>query len=118
MRKQGQRRTPEVSNQEFADIAGTITGLAQAGATAYAGGAAKPPSCWIAAAVYGGWDDPRVHQVRNYIFNDWAKNSIIGAAVASVYTAVGEPVSRVVKRSPILQKVFKSLFDIALRKSS
>ena len=28
----------QASNQEFADIAGTVTGLAQAGATAYAGG--------------------------------------------------------------------------------
>ena len=71
----------------------------------------KAGGCWIAAATYGGWEHPRVDVVRQFIFNDWAKRSIVGALVASLYMKFGERVAEVVKISPLLKRVFRKLFD-------
>lgn len=78
-----------------------------------AAGIAAPfaAGCWIAAAVYGGWDSPRVPIVREYIFNTWPKQSWVGRLVAKLYMRFGERVAKVVKVSPTLKSVFLSLFE-------
>ena len=83
------------------------------------GSAAKAikPICYIAAATYDGWDDPRVDVVRNYIFNIWANESLIGAVVAKLYRAFGESIGKLVKKSTTLRSIFKFLFDKILNKS-
>lgn len=97
------------------ELLGLGEGLAADTATV-AGGIAKG-GCWIAAAVYGGWDDPRVAEARNFIFNIWPTYSYVGKIVASLYAAVGEKVAEIVKRSSVLRSIFKPVFDIAVRKN-
>jgi hypothetical protein len=95
------------------ELLGLGTAFAGDAATTFAG----KPGCWIAAAVYGGWDDPRVDMARNFIFNIWAQESVIGYLVAKLYKKVGERVARIVKCSSILRRIFKPLFDVAVRKN-
>jgi len=100
------------------ELLGLGEGLAADAATAVGGsGKAAAGGCWVAAAVYGGWDDPRVSEARNFIFNVWAKTSVLGSIVARIYTMVGERAASLVKRSTILRSIFKPLFDIAVRKN-
>jgi hypothetical protein len=94
------------------ELLGLGEGLAADTATAVGG-----KGCWIAAAVYDGWDDPRVAEARNFIFNIWPSRSYLGEIVARLYAAIGEKVARIVKRSSILRSIFKPLFDIAVRKN-
>jgi hypothetical protein len=97
-------------------LLGLGEGLAQDAATFF-----KPvpaSGCWVAAAVYDGWNDPRVDLVRNWLFNVWAKDSFVGFLVTKLYLAIGERVAELVKRSSALRRGFKMLFDIALRKAS
>ena len=93
------------------ELLGLGEAAAKDAATTFAG------ACWIAAAVYDGWDDPRVDMARNFIFNVWAKESVIGYLVAKLYKKVGERVARIVKCSSILRRIFKPLFDVAVRKN-
>ena len=87
----------------------TISALGSAATGAGAMGAKIP--CWIAAAVYGGWDNPRVDIVRQFIFNDWAKRSLIGKLAAKAYMKFGERIAEHVKKSPMLKALFRNLFD-------
>jgi len=88
----------------------TISALGSAATGAGAMGV-KIPGCWIAAAVYGGWDNPRVDIVRQFIFNDWAKRSLIGKLVARAYMKFGERIAEHVKKNPMLKALFRNLLD-------
>jgi hypothetical protein len=68
--------------------------------------------CWIAAAIYGGWDDPRTIAVRSWLLN-WEKRSLIGKVVVGLYRRFGE---RIAKSSKV--RLLKPLFDIILRKAT
>jgi hypothetical protein len=93
----------------WGDVTGVLSGLsglAQAGATAYAG------RCWIAAAIYGGWDDPRTSLVRSYIFGDFS-TTWYGRALAWLYEQTGERISK----RPLLVRMLTPIFNLALRKA-
>lgn len=79
-----------------------------------AGGAAK--GCWIAAAVFDGWNDPRTSLVRNWLHADYAKQGI-GGVVVRLYMQYGERVANVLHRFPLLKTPFRWLFNRALRKA-
>jgi hypothetical protein len=93
----------------------TISALGSLGTGAGAVGLKAP--CWIAAEVYGGWDDPRVALVRHWIFNVWAAESRIGWLVSRLYLRVGQPVAKMLRHSAWLKRGFRKLFDVALRKA-
>ena len=44
--------------------------------------------CWIAAATFGGWDDPRTHEVRAYLIGPFSKNWY-GRAIVHLYRKFG-----------------------------
>jgi hypothetical protein len=99
------------SNAWVGDLTGLVGGLG--------GAALGNPSlfkCWVAAEVYGGWDDPRTTLVRNYLGNVWSK-TFLGGIVCNLYLLVGPEVAAIIRAFPLLRKPFKALFDIALRKS-
>ena len=73
-------------------------------------------SCWIAAAVYDGWDDPRTIDVREWLVTEFVK-TFTGRVVMWMYVKFGRQTARLVKHSLLLKKVFKSLFDLALAKA-
>lgn len=100
-------------------VAGIIGGglSAALGNPAIFGGAPKPSTCWIAAAVYDGWSDPRTILVRWYLTTIWETQSRLGAVVMAIYRVVGRPVAAVVRRSRLLRACFHPLFNLALRKA-
>lgn len=72
--------------------------------------------CWIAAAVFNGWEDPRVHLVRAWIFGPFSE-SRIGWIVSCAYLRFGERTARLIHRFPVLKKAFLPLFNAALRQA-
>lgn len=80
-------------------------------------GAAAKGICWIAAELYGGWNDPRVSIVREWLLGDFSR-SILGRVVVALYRRFGERVARMMRRSVWLRSTMRRLFDAALRKAS
>lgn len=69
--------------------------------------------CWIAAKVFGGWDDLRTKLVRHWIFDVWAKESIVGLIVSKLYARFGESISEY----PWMVKLLRPLFLRALKRA-
>ena len=63
------------------------------GALGAAGNAVKFTPCWVAAAVFNGWEDPRTLRVRAYLFGDFRK-SWAGRILTDLYLKYGERASR------------------------
>jgi hypothetical protein len=106
------------NNAEKAATQQMIAGLAAAaGDVASAGIAAqaKPRSCWIAEAIYG-IDDVRTHLVRAWLNGPFTETAM-GEAVMWLYRKVGRAVAWLARRSSVLRRVLKPLFDMALRKA-
>jgi hypothetical protein len=80
------------------------------------GGTSVSSYCWIAAAVYGGWDDPRTVAVRQWLTEEFSKK-LYGKIVIAAYRTLGREVAWCVKRNALLKRFFRALFDVALRKS-
>lgn len=74
--------------------------------------------CWIAAVVFD--EDfisgPRVNLVRNWLVNTYEK-TFTGSLVVGLYRKYGKQVAEVVKKSSLLKRGFKTLFDVVLRKA-
>jgi hypothetical protein len=90
----------------------------EAAALTAAGGAAgaAAKACWIAAAVYDGWDDPRTIDVRRWL-NEEFTQTFAGKITMAVYLAIGRQVAWAVSRSSLLRKLFRPVFDKALAKA-
>lgn len=97
------------ANQTLWNNINGITGLAGKAATAGVG-------CWIAAAVYDGWDDPRTIAVREWLNTEFIK-STFGRIVMATYLKFGERIADQITRKPVLKHIFKPLFDAALRRA-
>jgi hypothetical protein len=81
-------------------------------------GVGKSIGCWIAAAVFEqGWEDPRTHLVRQWIFGPFAASGIIPLMVAKSYMRYGERVAAVLHRYHKLKWPFRKLMELALRKA-
>ncbi|HXW89545.1 MAG TPA: PqqD family protein [Terriglobales bacterium] len=72
--------------------------------------------CWIAAAVYGGWLDPRTVWIRRWLVEDYERTAV-GRVVVGLYRKFGRRVAERVKKSSILKRGFRVLFDLALKKA-
>jgi hypothetical protein len=70
--------------------------------------------CWIAAELYGGWDDPRTIDIRRWIGE---RPGITWKLIRAVYTMHGERVAQSIRMHSWLRKPFRALFDCALRKA-
>jgi hypothetical protein len=96
---------------------GPATLQARAAGTLPHGGSYGPVSasgCWVAAALYGGWDDPRTIDVRRWLNTEFVKRPI-GRVVMKLYLRFGERVAELVKRSAMVRAILRPLFDLALR---
>jgi hypothetical protein len=92
-----------------------LQGMQSAGQAA-GGGSFGTLGCWIAAELYGGWDDPRTIAVRKWIFTDFAK-SRFERMVCALYLKFGKQMAEQIRKHPILRKPFLALFNRALRKA-
>jgi hypothetical protein len=99
----------------MAPLTAAVGGAAGAASGAWVNNLTK--TCWVAAELYGSWGDPRVREVRHWIFQVWAKESAIGSTVADFYSEHGERIAGWIRQWPILRRVFLPLFDTALRKA-
>jgi hypothetical protein len=94
-----------------------MTGLISAlGGAASGAGAAKTAFCWIAAELYGGWEDQRTIDVRRWLLEDYSKTRI-GRVVCELYRRFGERTADMIRTHRWMRKPFKVLFDCALRKA-
>jgi len=95
-----------------------LTGIVGAlgGAASGAASMGFKPGCWIAAELYGGWNDPRTIDVRRWIFGDFAK-TYVGRVACELYLLFGERIAEMIHRHRWMRKPFKALFDCALRKA-
>jgi hypothetical protein len=112
----------EANQEGFFGRLSQITGMLTGSATAAAGvknafDPAKQPGCWVAAELYGGWNDPRTLSVRGWIFGDFAK-TWLGKILCPLYLRFGERTAALIRKRPILRKPFRALFDVALRKAA
>lgn len=73
--------------------------------------------CWIAAELYGGWDDPRTELVRAWLWTKFSK-SRIGSAVMALYMRFGERVAAMIRNNGPLRAFFSVLFNQALKKAT
>ena len=101
------------SQPSTADVAfGDVLQAGQSAAAAYAKG-----GCWIAARLFGGWDDPRTHLVRAWIFGPFAE-SWYGKRLSCLYARHGCRVAEVwMPASPALTWILGKVFDAALRRA-
>lgn len=97
----------DVFGQDLAQGAGAALG-------SFAG--TKAAGCWIAAAVFDGWDDPRTSLVRSWLHEEFA-NKPIGGMVVGLYMQFGERVANVLHQFPLLKTPFRWLFNRALIKA-
>jgi hypothetical protein len=74
--------------------------------------------CWIAAVVYN--EDfvtgQTVNTVRNWLLG-WEQRSLLGKLVVGMYRMHGEAVAEMTKKSSLLKRGFKALFDVVLKKA-
>lgn len=87
---------------------GGLAGGALSGAGS-AGGFGKLFGCWLAAAHFGGWHDPRTHVVRQWLWTRFCEHWY-GRALMALYMRFGERLSR----SRLAVMALGPLFDAAL----
>ena len=99
-----------VTNSQQTGLGALFGGLAGGvfGAAGQAGGFGKL-FCWIAARLYGGWDNPRTQLVRWYLLTDFGKKWY-GAPVVALYAQIGQWASK----RDMLVKMVEPLFGLAL----
>jgi hypothetical protein len=69
------------------------------------GGANSTGFCWVAAEIFGGWDEPKTVAVRYYIGNiapKWFKN---------FYIKYGERIAKFIHNKPVLKMILRPLFE-------
>jgi hypothetical protein len=69
--------------------------------------------CWIAATLYDGWGDPRVHLLRAWIFGPFAR-TFWGNILSRLYTAHGEKIAAFIKHNKFGRRIAQAIFDKAL----
>jgi hypothetical protein len=87
-------------------------GAIQAG-SAFAGSGGKPP-CWIAARLWGGWEDRRTVLVRLWLTCSFGKRWY-GSPLVWLYSGTGAWIAdRLMPRSKLVSLVLRSIFESAL----
>jgi hypothetical protein len=117
---QGETGTEEqaANTPSFSDMLGQ--GLISAG-TSFAGGfggavGKAAMGCWVAAELYGGWDEPRTVLVREWLHNEFKKRWY-GAPLVAAYMRFGERIAARIKTARRLRAAFQVVFDAALRRA-
>ena len=94
----------------------TLNFLGQAGGgPAGAAGIAKIP-CWIAAELYGGWNEPRTVSIREWLCGPVSKYPV-GRFIVNLYRRFGERLAEAIRRHRSLRWIFTRIFDAALRQA-
>ena len=95
---------------------GSALGKTLGGGNAGGFGGIFAKGCWVAAAVYDGWEDQRTLDVRHWLFTEW-NQTFVGNAVCRLYLRFGERVAQEIPKHPWLKHSCKWLMDKALAKA-
>jgi hypothetical protein len=79
-----------------------------------ASGTSRP--CWIAEVLYG-IDAPRTHLVRAWLTESYERRDPMARLVVPLYSRFGVAVASLLRRRPVLQPVFRTLFDRAVKRA-
>lgn len=72
--------------------------------------------CWIAAELFGGWDDWRTIRVRTWLLSSFARHWY-GEPILWAYARWGQRVAETLRTRRRLRTLFQRIFDAALRKA-
>lgn len=86
-------------------MGGSMGGGAPGGSGMGPGGFGGFGGCWVAAAAYDGWDDPRTHEARRWLLLK------APAWFRKAYLKHGPKVAKVVAKSRFLRAVVRRFFD-------
>lgn len=89
---------------------GALGSVAGGFATGYGSQIAK--GCWIAAELYGGWEDPRTILVRAWLWDNFREHWLY-----RLYLRFGERVAGMVRRHKVARKFFTFVFNNFLRRA-
>jgi hypothetical protein len=94
-------------------------GVLQSGlqAAGQAAGAYAKTGCFVAAELFGGWEDPRTVLMRRWLHEEYAKSSPFGAILVALYVRFGEYVAIAIRRSIILRRLASKVFEAGLRRA-
>jgi hypothetical protein len=104
---QGAAQTPDFEDE-------LTSGLMSAG-TAFAGGAGAK-FCWIAAELFGGWENPRTILVRLWLQVSFTQRWY-GPALLAAYARWGERTAEEIKTCRWKRWIFQRLFDFFLEQA-
>lgn len=93
-----------------------FNGIEQAGASFASAYGKSLGACWIAAELYGGWEDRRTKLVRKWLLEEFARHWY-GPLVLRAYSRWGQQVAIAMRTRPHLRRFFQWLFDHALQKA-
>jgi hypothetical protein len=105
------------ASQQTPTALGTTLGfLGQVGGgAAGAAGISKIP-CWIAAELYGGWQEPRTVSIREWLCGPVSEYPL-GRFIVDLYRRFGERLADAVHRHRSLRWIFTRIFNAALRQA-
>lgn len=102
-------------------ISSFVNPLASAGASRVLGGGSSSSGggmsdsdiynsgfCWVAAELYGGWDSPRVKEIRSWLLNSTDPDV---QRFAKLYHENGQKLAEDIRKSPELRAKTKAIFD-------
>jgi hypothetical protein len=108
------------SNQQFSnDIMGLATGGLGAAGSALSGALGKGGAlgCWIAAELFGGWEDSRTIAVRTWLDKEFSKRWY-GRLFLRWYSRYGENMSKRVHNNQAARRAFLRLFEWFLEQAT
>lgn len=88
--------------------------MAGAAAQGAGTGAGLAAACWVAAELWGGWEDPRVKLMRRWLSVSFGKHWY-GAVPVALYARHGESWARWIRKSRVLRWAFSAIFERGLR---
>jgi hypothetical protein len=80
------------------------SGAGAAGGASGGGGAAAA-GCWVAAEIFGGWDEPKTCAARHYV------NNLAPKWFKKFYLRHGETIAEFISNKPILKAMLKPMFE-------
>lgn len=103
----------EADNSWETALSGAIGGI---GSTVLGASKLANPTCWVAAELYGGWDDPRTDLIREWIHQVYSK-TLVGEIFYELYIEYGARYADYIKTHKYHRKAAKALFDRFLKKA-
>lgn len=92
-----------------------LVGAGEGFASGFGGGMGRG-HCWIAAKLFGGWDDPRTKLLRRWIFGPYAE-TWYGMIPAALYARYGERIAKLMPRHRLLTRLLRKIFEAWLRRA-